>query len=481
MRDNRLRNWWKPWNWSSLTWVVVVLISLLASPFVTRWIILWQIPDVALPFDVEDVVQDNVSDGQNAFVVYSDLLKMPGTPNATISLSNGSNAELSRDEIARRMTGHDAKGLAEYIRAGKMEYARGPSLKTITFSTNLDLHQHLRQLVQNYNSLGISFAESGDIEKAWACHLANLQCSIHAEQPKVAICNLIAIALRNTSAEGIVHWASNPAVSSVRLRAARVDVAREFGRRGRMFDAFKGEYLSARNSLNQLSSMDFLMSGPRAPVSSVPLQVGKKLFLWSTGQPELLLRTYRQILLNNMTELDKPLHLRRPANQPNGIFVHQLDQNARKIPGQLEPEQLVKVIENKSPLYRTNISIIPAMIHYDQARHRDDARFAALMLLFAAHEFQRTHGEFPETLEQLVPAYLDEIPFDPLDSRGAPMKYRRKADGTAIVWSVGGNGANDEGAINRKDDLDIGYLIQVNRTGDQEQRLADEVVNEPAK
>lgn len=47
--------WWKPWTWSSRTWLLAFLGLTAASPFACRWINLWQVPDVAVPIDVATV------------------------------------------------------------------------------------------------------------------------------------------------------------------------------------------------------------------------------------------------------------------------------------------------------------------------------------------------------------------------------------------------------------------------------------------
>ncbi|HUA66509.1 MAG TPA: hypothetical protein VME24_11715 [Alphaproteobacteria bacterium] len=53
------------------------------------------------------------------------------------------------------------------------------------------------------------------------------------------------------------------------------------------------------------------------------------------------------------------------------------------------------------------------------------------------------HGDYPATLDALVPKYLPAVPLDPVD--GKPLRYRRKADGTFLLYSVGPNGVDDGG------------------------------------
>ena len=60
----------------------------------------------------------------------------------------------------------------------------------------------------------------------------------------------------------------------------------------------------------------------------------------------------------------------------------------------------------------------------------------------AAERFRLARGRWPETLDELVPAYLDAVPEDPFD--GKPLRYRRRPDGFT-VYSIGENGRDDGG------------------------------------
>ncbi len=62
----------------------------------------------------------------------------------------------------------------------------------------------------------------------------------------------------------------------------------------------------------------------------------------------------------------------------------------------------------------------------------------------AVRRHQLHHGRLPESLSELVPRFLDEVPIDRMD--GQPLRYRREADGTSFVlWSVGDNAKDDGG------------------------------------
>jgi hypothetical protein len=55
-------------------------------------------------------------------------------------------------------------------------------------------------------------------------------------------------------------------------------------------------------------------------------------------------------------------------------------------------------------------------------------------------------GNYPESLKQLTPNYLEEVPRDPID--GQPMRYAAsKKEGGFRLWSIGLDGVDDNGAL----------------------------------
>lgn len=64
-------------------------------------------------------------------------------------------------------------------------------------------------------------------------------------------------------------------------------------------------------------------------------------------------------------------------------------------------------------------------------------------ILCALVNYCDAHGEFPESLDQLVPTYLSAVPHDIMD--GNPMRYRRTANGGCLVWSIGENRVDEGG------------------------------------
>ena len=61
----------------------------------------------------------------------------------------------------------------------------------------------------------------------------------------------------------------------------------------------------------------------------------------------------------------------------------------------------------------------------------------------ALERHRLAHGEFPETLADLVPAFLKDVPRDLI--RGQPLVYRRLEDQSFLLYSVGWDGVDNGG------------------------------------
>jgi hypothetical protein len=66
-----------------------------------------------------------------------------------------------------------------------------------------------------------------------------------------------------------------------------------------------------------------------------------------------------------------------------------------------------------------------------------------LRAAIALKRYKLRHGEFPPALGALVPEFLSRPPLDYMD--GQPLRYRRNADGSFILYSVGKDGVDDGG------------------------------------
>jgi hypothetical protein len=73
----------------------------------------------------------------------------------------------------------------------------------------------------------------------------------------------------------------------------------------------------------------------------------------------------------------------------------------------------------------------------------------------ALERYRLAHGEYPETLDLLVPRFIPKLPHDLIDGR--PLHFRRTFDRNYLLYSVGWNGTDESGTIERQDDGQVDF------------------------
>jgi hypothetical protein len=77
------------------------------------------------------------------------------------------------------------------------------------------------------------------------------------------------------------------------------------------------------------------------------------------------------------------------------------------------------------------------------ARNQTMANLGQIVCALERYRFAR--GNFPETLDALVPQFMGKIPHDIIG--GQPLKYRRTDDGKFLLYSIGWNETDDGGQV----------------------------------
>jgi hypothetical protein len=129
------------------------------------------------------------------------------------------------------------------------------------------------------------------------------------------------------------------------------------------------------------------------------------------------------------------------------IFTAYLDATqAATLPGMYD--RITRLHPEVAEVKESRINFLAGMLNAGMdrgvgAKYRifTDRRLAATALAIAWYRAEHD-GEFPTSLEALVPTYLPSIPIDAM-SPGQPLRYR--AGETPILWSIGTNGIDDNG------------------------------------
>lgn len=99
-----------------------------------------------------------------------------------------------------------------------------------------------------------------------------------------------------------------------------------------------------------------------------------------------------------------------------------------------------------------------------EGQFRSDMQLEVARAALALERYRQATGNWPATLQDLVPAYLDEVPTDVFAN--GPLQYRRLPQG-AVVHSVGQDGVDNAGKLRRApgenavgfDGLDLGIRL----------------------
>jgi hypothetical protein len=86
---------------------------------------------------------------------------------------------------------------------------------------------------------------------------------------------------------------------------------------------------------------------------------------------------------------------------------------------------------------------IPGLISLSRRAMIIEAARQITVTAIALKRYQLKHGNYPPDLDSLVPEFVPAVPFDPVD--GQPLRYRPKAGGTYLLYSIGENGKDDNG------------------------------------
>ena len=113
-----------------------------------------------------------------------------------------------------------------------------------------------------------------------------------------------------------------------------------------------------------------------------------------------------------------------------------LDESARNVG---------KFFAQKSP-FKTLVAIgLPNFAKATQTTAYNQTLVNQAQIVCALERYHLTHDEYPETLDALMPQFIEKLPHDIIG--GKPLHYRRADDGKFLLYSVGWNEKDDGGEI----------------------------------
>ena len=235
---------------------------------------------------------------------------------------------------------------------------------------------------------------------------------------------LVGVAIFSASAESAMELARDPAAPPETLAqlAAELEKAGPFD--GGLVLAMKTEHRTACNVVDDLCAKRDQM----ALSACIDLNTNR---VWAR--------------LRNLRYFFKPNQTKRDLAEVHRFMIDQ----ATRIYADMEPFDISEKEGGRWAVLRPNaignyvfLIMLPSE-KIVEARCRADGLLAGAKLVVACNRFAREKGQWPETLAELVPEYLGEVPRDPYD--GAPFRYSAEK---GLVWAVGTN-LTDEGGSTR--------------------------------
>ncbi|MBC8116229.1 MAG: hypothetical protein H7062_17720 [Candidatus Saccharimonas sp.] len=461
--------WWKPWNWPWSVWGLVVVLMLALLPFVVRAFCLSAVPVMAEPFDMAAFVGDEIPPDENAFTEYRQVYEMRKVLMQGLQQKSASEPgnyedvykggwEAADDAMRAELEAH-RQALVVWRRGTEKSRALDVLPSEMTFGmvwgTSQDLqHVTVLALVDQMRCL-----HEGNADEAWKLARAAYRSGGHVSRRGVVIAGLFSTVIHDMSSEGMQRWAEHPAVTADQLRAGLANVTADFALYEPESNLLRTDYVVLRSSLSRPQWAGMMGSNFGTPLIDkiVPASVASG-FMWMVGEPELTIRITRQIVANQIREVDKPLAERRQLAGSGTILLFDTDPAVTLVSGELNAKQIDGSVKT-SILAKM---LLPATMQLDDAYMRFRGRQAALEVMLAAQAYRRDKGEFPESLDALVPQYLEAVPLDPCDRNGGRIRYRRDSTTNAVVWSSAQDGNDDGGAVEtgKSRTADVGFLLK---------------------
>jgi hypothetical protein len=439
---------------------LLIVVVLLAAPFIYRSSQLAGLPDIGDPFDVEAFGTVEISDDENAFIEYIDATALlvltaiePHTALEKVQAAGWSAA----DEEIRSLLDDNRAAMNVWREGTRKPDALYHQPYTVRFDTLLPVTRELRNFASLALLEGSRLEAEGDLTEAWQWFRAIFRCSRHKGQHGTMIDRLGGASMYIIAAEAMEKWSRDPRVTAAQLREALKATRADYELTPRTSTIYKVGYLVWQKSAQELTPSELIRLLRSHRVSrGIPEELVRvQLFL--KNEPQMAHRVAQHAFTNMLEHLDKPRHARPPQTHSQRLF--QTPPSKSLSTTTLSAEQIEASIQ-RSPVAR---ELLERLYSADDAAGREQARQAALVVALAVQIYRREQGEFPDKAEDLLNGILNELPTDPYGKAGETMHYRRDPTGFT-VWSVGANKTDDGGFVDGPgwdpESADIGFEVE---------------------
>ncbi|TWT61800.1 hypothetical protein [Rubinisphaera italica] len=439
---------------------VVLLLVLIAAPFLYRSYRLSLISDPGEPFDVEAfIVEHTVPDEENALVPFRNAIKQ-------YEAAPGIQWDEEYDDLWNvRPNEEKTKILLEYMqqiepallaweKASQMPNFSEISASILNYYESLETTKGTGGIAMMGEIQAWIASENGDDVEAMRWLLCNLRSSRLIARNGGIMSFLKGYARYRSTSESILKWLAQQKLSTVDLKQLLKDVKTIHHLTPPISDHFKMDYLEILNSKELISSDFYEYLLPDYPPVLLPW------IFYFQGEPDLFYRINSHSLANHLRYADLPKYQRPPLSScgENVCYLYETSSGESIPPTQVTLERLEQAAES-STLYLE----IPNLFHnVIIASDKQILLQRVIESVIHLEIYRKNNGEFPDTLTQAFPL-SEDLPIDDLKPSGAVLNYVKDGPLHYRLWSVGFDGI-DNGGVDPSFDRDAADLgIEMNR------------------
>jgi hypothetical protein len=293
-------------------------------------------------------------------------------------------------------------------------------------------------------------------EEAWQWLRAMFRFSRHLDNQGPVMTRLLGCSVHAMANEQLIAWAAHKTVTADQLQIALAEL-REINELTAAFSVnLKADYLTYSKffSSPEMIRKYFRDECPLwdDPALNIP-EAFHDGYLFLNAEPKLCEVLLRHVFANHLSQCDLPRWERKIAGTRLPLF---LPTGKEKLP--LMDAGTLNDVLMRSIMAQHHFSMSFKLLEYIDL---EQARQAAYELCLTAELFRRKYGEYPESLEALVPEFLDQVPRDLFGSqptermlmiRREPKVQEELPKENAfhllpglIIYSRGTNGTDDNG------------------------------------
>ncbi|MBN2312617.1 MAG: hypothetical protein JXM79_01730 [Sedimentisphaerales bacterium] len=300
----------------------------------------------------------------------------------------------------------------DLLHAGaKIEYCRYPVDYSAGFATLLPSLADIRRGCQMLNLEALLYAENGDTDSAMSSVQSGFGLAHSLAKEPSLVCQLVRLAgdaLTVSAIERIVNRGelTDAQLTELSERLRNVEFASD------MFPAFVGERCMGLKFFKEPMSLgpEFHPGVPMRPILAL---------CQAAGLVDMDAAIYLEAMDDYMEALRLPYQERRKA-------VDLVDTR----------------FASMSKIHIFAHEFMPALARIITIELRAIAHLRVARSGLAIQRYRLATGAIPDTLSELVPAYLDAVPKDPFD--GNELRYKKRETGF-IIYSIGEDLSDDDG------------------------------------